>query len=292
MLWLKPNSTLVLNRWRYLSFIAGFFLFVAPFAFLVRATLFALGKMQEPTLHVFCYRMPIDWIFGGRYSSLIASSVSTGFIVVILASAFLFGPLFCGWLCPVGSISESASRVIPLPGKYRIWIKDTQITSGLRYGFLVGFIAIAVLVGYKLAASDLSSICCRYCTSSVLQNLSSGLFGNFLAIEYWHTGAIIVLISWLLIGGVFMQGGRGWCLFFCPLGALSNVVHKVGARLGLYRIEHSASKCASCNSCSSVCPTWAIKDDKTIERSLCIACKECVNVCPNGCYSYQKGFKK
>jgi len=280
----------MLNKWRYLSFIAGFFLFVAPFAFLVRATLYALGKIQEPTLHVFCFRMPIDWIFGGRYSSLLGSSVATMFIVVILASAFLFGPIFCGWLCPVGSISESASRAIPLPNKFRLRIKDTGITSGLRYGFFVGFIAIAVLVGYKLAASeDLSSICCRYCTSSVLQNLSSGLFGNFLAIEYWHTGSIIVLISWLLIGGVFMQGGRGWCLFFCPLGALSNVLHKAGARLGFYRIEHSKSKCASCNLCSKVCPTWAIRGDKTIERTLCISCKECVNLCPNGCYSIRRG---
>jgi len=76
-----------------------------------------------------------------------------------------------------------------------------------------------------------------------------------------------------------MSGGRGWCLFFCPLGAFSGLAHKLGARLGFYRIEHKPESCNGCNKCQGVCPMWAIKEDHNIERTLCVNCKECVHAC-------------
>ena len=102
------------NKWRYLSLIAGFFLFVAPFALLTRAVLLAIGNTAEATLHTFCFRMPLDWLFGGRFYVLIGS-VSAAFILVVVLIAFLAGPIFCGWLCPVGSATETLSRAVPIP---------------------------------------------------------------------------------------------------------------------------------------------------------------------------------
>lgn len=275
------------NKWRYLSLIAGFFLFVAPFALLTRTVLFAVGNTAEATLHTFCFRMPLDWFFGGRFYLLIGS-VSAAFILVVVSIAFIAGPIFCGWLCPVGSATEALSRAIPKPKKFRIKIKDTKITSGLRYGFLLGFIAVAVIVGFGLS-TQISSICCRYCSASVMQNLSSAFFGNLSAAEYWHTGSILVLASWLIIGGLFFTGGRGWCLFFCPLGAVSNLAHKMGARLGTYKITFDKKKCKNCEDCQVSCPTWAIKEDKEIDRNLCIICKECTHSCNSNAYNYQRG---
>ncbi len=284
---MKITQTLAKNKWRYLSLIAGFFLFVAPFALLTRAILFAIGNISEATLHTICFRMPLDWFFGGRFYALIGS-VSGGFILVAVLIAFFAGPVFCGWLCPVGSATEALSRAVPIPRKFRFKMKDTKVTSGLRYGFLLGFIAVAVIVGFRLS-TQISSICCRYCSASVMQNLSSAFFGNPAAAEYWHTGSILVLASWLIIGGLFFVGGRGWCLFFCPLGAVSNLSHKVGAKLGAYKITFDGKKCSNCETCQVSCPTWAIKEDKEIERSLCIVCNECTHSCNSAAYSYQRG---
>ena len=284
---MKIPKVLANNKWRYLSLIAGFFLFVAPFALLTRAVLLAIGNSAEATLHTFCFRMPLDWLFGGRFYALIGS-VSAAFILVVVLIAFLAGPIFCGWLCPVGSVTEALSRAVPIPKKFRFKIKDTKITSGLRYGFLLGFITVAVTVGFRLSP-QISSICCRYCSASVMQNLSSAFFGNPAAAEYWHTGSILVLTSWLIIGGLFFAGGRGWCLFFCPLGAVSNLAHKVGAKLGLYKITFDKKKCNSCENCQVSCPTWAIKEDKEIDRNLCITCNECTHSCNSAAYNYQRG---
>lgn len=285
------NAKFVLsrNKFRYLALFAGFFLFVAPFALLSRVVYYALGNVAEPDLHTICMRMPLDWIFGGKFYQM-NGSVMAAFVVSILIIAIFVGPIFCGWLCPVGAVSEAVSRILPIPKRLRISIKDTNVTMGLRYGFLAGFIAISMLLGLKAVSSaQLSTVCCRYCASSVLQNVASAIFGEAGGMEYWFTGSIIVLVSWLLIGGIFMVGGRGWCLFFCPLGALSNLIHKAGSKLGFFRTEFDPKSCRDCHKCVVSCPMWAIKEDGSIESGLCINCKECENLCLNGAYKFKRG---
>lgn len=283
---MKSQSVLIANKWRYTAFVVGFFLFVAPFAFLTRAILYATGSMATADLHSICYRMPIDWLFGGRFYMLFGSLAAL-FIAGVLVSSLIIGPAFCGWLCPIGAASEGLSRATPIPKRFRVQIKDTSITKGLRFGFLAGFIGVAAMVGYKLvSSSQLSTVCCRYCAASVFQNLASALLGNPSAAEYWHTGSIVVFSSWLIIGGVLFSGGRGWCLFFCPLGSLANLSHRVGNRLGLYGIEYDSKKCKECATCQVSCPMWAIHEDGSVDRTLCISCKECVNNCPNKSYFF------
>ncbi|MBC7120584.1 MAG: 4Fe-4S binding protein [Candidatus Methanosuratus sp.] len=285
---MTPKETLIRNRWRYSSFIVGFFLFVAPFAILTRAVYYIVGNSADPTLHSICFRMPIDWIFGGRFYSILGSSwFMAAFAFGVIISSIFIGPAFCGWLCPVGAFSETISRVVPIPNRYRLRINDTKLTTSMRYGFLAGFILVAALVGYDLASDQLGSICCRYCPSSMLQNFSSALFGDLSALEYWHSGSIITLLLWLIAGGLFMSGGRGWCLFFCPLGAISGLAHKVGSRLGFYRVEHENGSCTGCNKCKDLCPMWAIKEDRSVERGLCVNCKECMHVC--NAYKLKRG---
>jgi ferredoxin-type protein NapH len=284
----KTMKTLHDNRYRYLAMVGGFFLLVAPFALLTRGIYLAIGNVATPDLHTICYRMPVDWIFGGRIY-MIFSSLSMTLLIGIVAITVFSGPLFCGWLCPLGAVSEGVSRVTPIKDKYRIKIKDPKITAGLRYGFFVGFVAIAILVGYKLAADSFSSICCRYCNASVMQNMVSAVFGNPDAISYWHTGGILALGTWLVVGGVMMSGGRGWCMFFCPLGALNGLAHKGGAKLGFYRTDFDKSKCKDCASCQVKCPMWAIKSDRSVERTLCNNCNECTHSCIGGAYKYKRG---
>jgi ferredoxin-type protein NapH len=281
------------NKWRYISFIIGFLLLVSPFALLIRLEFWITGNLAEPSIHYACLRMVIGWIFQGAVNNLISRPEMTAFIIGVLGVSLFLGPIFCGWLCPVGAVSEAISRIIPLPNKFRIHVKDTNITSALRYGFFVGYITIYILIGLRLSGDWIGSICCRFCASTILQNLAAGIFGWLLptygSIEYWGTAYIIVLISWLIIGGIFTHGGRGWCLFFCPLGAFSNLLYKVGAKLGFYRITYNKDKCSHCKKCYLVCPMWAIKSDHSVETALCINCKECVNICPTGAFTMKWG---
>ena len=295
------------NKYRYVSFVIGFLLLVAPFAFLVKLVYFLQGIPANPSLHSPCYRMTIEWMFTGRYWTTILTQQIYLLSLIALIVAFFFGPIFCGWLCPIASVSESLSSLVPR--KLKIDVRNKLNLTMIRYGFLIGFLIPGILgligpatpvvggccaPGTKSLAETLGigSICCRYCAASQLQNLVEAATGNLAAIVYWHSGAIITLIFWLFIGGIFLQGGRGWC-WVCPLGVLSNFLHSIGAKLKLtFKIKHDSSKCIDCRECEKVCPTWAIKNSEgktKINKHTCMVCKECVHACKQGALQYSRG---
>jgi ferredoxin-type protein NapH len=177
-----------------------------------------------------------------------------------------------------------------MPRKAKIDFSRRINPAALRYGFLGSFVLVSALAVYA-PSLGLASICCRYCASSQLQNLANAIFDPG-TLSYWHSGAIMVMGGWLLLGGVFWQGGRGWCLYGCPLGAVSNGLHTIGSRLHLFRIRHDSANCTACGKCEAVCPSWAIsRQEKQIDinRSTCTACLECQKVCEKNCYSYKAG---
>jgi polyferredoxin len=281
-------KTLNDNKWRYASMVAGFFLFVAPFAFFTQLVFNLMGNTVAPTLHTLCLRMPFSNLFSGNLSSLIGS-VAAVFVAGIIVVAFIASPLFCGWLCPIGAASEGASRAVPLPSKFRLNIKDPKVTRGLRFGFLAGFAFVAIFAAYNVLGGAVASICCRYCPSSIVQNVAYGATGNLDVLSYWTSGSLLTLGSWLFLGGVLFAGGRGWCLFLCPVGAMSGLAHKVGSKLGLYSVKFDESKCHNCAECSVKCPMWAVGEDKSVDSTLCIGCQECTHACTGGAYKYTRG---
>jgi ferredoxin-type protein NapH len=289
MSWKSRQRTLKRNKWRYISLTLGFFLLVAPFAFLFRAFNLLAGSQLPADIHSICYRVPLAWITGPG-PLLVDLYAATILILFIIFIAFLFGPLFCGWLCPVGAVGEAVSRCTPIPDRSRLRIRETRVTSSLRYGFFVGFILLAVVIGQQAIAYQYGGVTCRYCASYLLETGSSLVFTGSIDIEQpMNAGLVLAILSWLVIGGIMMVGGRGWCLFFCPLGALSGLAHKIGSSVGLYRIDFKAEKCVKCKKCQTNCPVWAIGDDHSIERSLCIGCRECTKSCVGSAYNYKWG---
>ena len=286
---MKFLQALKRHKWRYLAIAAGFALFVYPSALLIRGAFLLQGSVAMPDLHKVCFRMPFDWLSSGNFGNFDGRFLTIGFLGAVLGTSLVFGPLFCGWLCPVGSSTELLSK--PMPRKLKINLTRKINPAALRYGFLGSFVLVSALAVFA-PSLGLAGICCRYCASSQLQNLVNGIFSPG-ALSYWHSGGIMVLGGWLFIGGVFWQGGRGWCLYGCPLGAVSNGLHTIGSKLGFtYKVKHDNSNCTHCGKCELACPSWAIScstDNVNINRSTCTACLECTKVCDSNCYSYGRG---
>ncbi|MGL5226881.1 MAG: 4Fe-4S binding protein [Bacteroidales bacterium] len=53
------------------------------------------------------------------------------------------------------------------------------------------------------------------------------------------------------------------------------------------RPEITAKLCDRCNSCISQCPTGAISDKFTTDKTLCISCGRCIYICPQKARSYK-----
>ncbi|WP_019849165.1 4Fe-4S binding protein [Desulfitobacterium sp. PCE1] len=270
---------------RLSTYILGIFLFYAPFAVFVRVVKSITNNPSTSDIHSFCMRMPINWLFDPtEWYRIVADPLYLSFIIVI-AIAFFFGPLFCGWLCSAGALTEYLSKLVP--DRFKIDLSRTVNPTPIRYGFLAGFILTPFLGG---------SVCCAFCNFSIFQRFISGLTGDLQALAYWSTTAIITVVIWFVFFGLFIKGGRGWCSFGCPIGTIQSLFYAIGSKLGFtYKLKYDSSKCNGCGSCIKACSMWSItKTDQgkgiSVSPYSCNVCLDCVAVCPQEALSYSKGI--
>ena len=255
---------------RIAGYLLGLVLFYAPFALFQKILGFLLkGKWQEQTIHSLCLRIPTEHLLDGRifqYASI--SVVSLG---ILLIAAFFLGPVFCGRLCPAGAFTEYLSKL--LPERLQIdWIKYTEIAP-IRYGMLAGFCLVPFFGGI---------LACAYCNFFLFDLLANYYSqGYFISLS---SSLLLTSILWLVVFGIFTKGGRGYCNFLCPVGALQNLMHYFGSRLGFAQeMQVDEQRCIGCKKCATSCPMRAITvQDKRAKISLhnCIICGQCAHICP------------
>jgi ferredoxin-type protein NapH len=294
----KPNRHL---RARLLFFLAGMILFVAPFAVLLNAfsllmpaaggTVGAVAAQSEPTIHrAMCLRMPLVWVVyqQATFFSRMAGNPLYALVFALIILAVFVGPLFCGWLCP-GMMTEHLSRLIP--ARFKINLRGTVDPAPVRYGFLAGFfIAAAPMIN--------KSVCCGFCNWTWIEDVWAALFGKLDGVTggtlfAFSSSSIITFLLTFGFLGLFMEGGRGWCNFLCPAGALQNLAHWLGAKLRFtYKLRFAKDRCNDCYRCVPACPTWAIlpsQNSITINRHICNGCRDCIAECRPGALAYTRG---
>lgn len=186
-------------------------------------------------------------------------------IVAFLAVSFLFRKSFCGWLCPVGTLSEwlwkLGRKVFKSNWRLPRWA-DLGLRS-LKY----------ILLGFFVAAVGSMS-------SAAIQAFLEGSYGMIADVKMLNffrhlgvTGAITLLV--LAVASVLVQ--NFWCRYLCPYGALLGLL----SLLSPSRIRRDPDRCVDCAKCARACPAL-LKVDRVIHvRSAeCMACLECVAVCP------------
>ncbi len=275
---------------RIAGFLIGTLLFYAPFAILLRGAAVVFPNSMIATVngdaHHACLRMPITWLVQPwLLLYLLRNPLYFLAILVLPAIAFFFGPLFCGWLCPAGGFTEYLSRLIP--SKLKFDLLGLIDFSSARYGFLAGLL---------IAPFVTANFCCSLCNFTWMQNIVSASFGDFSGFAYLSTTSIISLVVWLLLLGMFTKGGRGWCNFLCPAGAIQSLFNKWGTKFSwTFKVRHNRAACKGCADCEDVCPTRCIENSDgsiSINQNICNSCLDCVVNCPNGALSYRKGRLK
>ena len=263
---------------RLAGYLAGFALFYAPLALLPKLVYYCLyGKWLDMTVHSMCFRIPLEHLFDGTI--LRFSPISVVAIVVLLVITFFWGPIFCGKLCPAGAFTEYLSYLIP--ERFKVdWRKHVDIAP-IRYGILTGYLLLPFFAGV---------VACSYCNYYVFDLLVNFyLHGYFVA---FNTSLLLNLLLWLVVLGLFTKGGRGYCNFMCPVGAVQNLVHCLGSKLGIARVvQVDKNKCVGCRKCKSSCPMLSIKmENGKAEPSIhnCIICGECMYICPTKAISYRR----
>ncbi|MCH5152300.1 MAG: 4Fe-4S binding protein, partial [Clostridiales bacterium] len=88
-----------------------------------------------------------------------------------------------------------------------------------------------------------------------------------------------VLLVLCIILCIFVY--RGFCRFFCPLGAIYGFFN----RIALLGVKLEKSKCIDCGMCISQCKM----DIREVGDHECINCGECIPVCPTKAISWKGG---
>ena len=186
------------------------------------------------------------------------------FIAFLLSSIF-FRKAFCGWLCPVGTLSEylwklgrsTFRRVFYLPR----WL-DIGLRS-IKYVLMGLFVYAVASMPPKAIAEFLES---PYGLVADVKML------NFF--RYMGVGAAIT-IGILALASIFVQ--NFWCRYLCPYGALQGLA----ALLSPLRITRTPEACIDCAKCAKACPSRLPVDVLVqIKSAECLGCMECVAVCP------------
>jgi Polyferredoxin len=259
-------------------YLVGLALFYAPFA-LFQRFLISIFKVKGSTdIHGACFRMAIQGLFTGKGLNIFTT---TGIIIIlILLSAVLIGPIFCGRFCAAGAISEYISRVIPDSFKIN-WQKNINPTP-VRYGVLAGFLIVPFLG---------LSVVCAYCNYTIMEKLILG--GASWDLGVLGSTAILTAFIWLVVLGAFAKGGRGYCSYLCTIGATQSLLHSIGAKFGFtYKLKYSAEKCVSCNLCVKDCPMGALQsseDGLKYNIHSCITCHQCQHICPKTAMTFGRG---
>lgn len=238
------------------------------------------------------------------------SSLQVMMGLALVAAVVLFSKLFCGYLCPLGTVQDIIKR---LRVKFRI--KSVKIANGSAIDNILRIIKYALLFLIFYMTVEESELFCK--NLDPYYAVATGFQGE---ITLWMS---IVSICVLVIGSLVVD--MFWCRYLCPLGAISNSLKFwvwIGVLFGVYfaanvigagipwavllgafciigyllevfnakpkyQILHvlkNESACNNCGLCQKMCPYHI--DLRTFHNGKinhvdCTLCGECVAACAN-----------
>lgn len=225
--------------------------------------------------------------------------------VTVLVTSMIFGPWFCGWICPTGALQEFAGMVF---GKWHRQRKREGYPPSVRMLLLVGLTAGVFLawVGYLSVTRVFFVEDASIYWSEVLVLL---LFVLAFRMRQWDARlrrlrvlSLFILVAatvigWRIVSPVHFVFSKVYdpaslqATVLVVLGALS-VPHVWCRYLCPWREaiawagRHSARKpvtdfdaCTRCGKCDSVCGVDAVEQGN-IDLHECHMCLKCVDICP------------
>lgn len=249
----------------WLRTIVQIFFFALIALISVNHTLAESGKgipiLSSASLHSLCPFGGVVTIYQFATTGTFVQKIhESAFILMIIGFllAILFGPVFCGWICPFGSIQEWVGKLGRkiFKRRYNFFI-PAKIDRILRY---LRYLVLAWVI-YMTAASA-TLVFAEFDPYFALFNFWSG--------ELAVGGLVVLLVT--LAGSLFIE--RPWCKYACPYGAVLGITNL----FRIFRIRRVPGTCKLDRACDIYCPMNIKVSEKTIVRDhQCISCLECTS---------------
>ena len=231
----------------------------------VNKTLAATGMgipfLSTASLHALCPFGGVETLFSLVTTGLFIPKTQISAVILmglVFLLALLFGPVFCGWVCPLGAFQEWIGKIGKKLFKKRynhfVPTKVDKVLRYLRYGVLVWVLTVTAVSGTLLFVN---------------------LDPYHALFKFW-TGTValpaLILLVFITIGSLFVE--RPWCKYTCPYGALLGLFNKIR----IFKIRRKTETCVSCQKCSRSCPmNIDVCRNETVSSLSCISCYECTS---------------
>ena len=225
-----------------------------------------ISFFNDISLHAICPFGGVESIFTYVTSGTLIRQVQNSAVVLMFAVfglSLLFGPVFCGWMCPLGTVQELLGKIgRKLLGKqYNAMIpgKADKMLRFLRY-------SVMALVIYNTA---------------VTARLIFQAYDPYFALFNMFTNEVAIT-AYLVLGVVLFSSlitERPFCKYACPYGALLGMFNLIR----VFRVSRKPESCVLCKLCDKRCPmNIAVSSHSAIRNHQCISCLECTseNACP------------
>lgn len=220
--------------------------------------------------------------------------------LITIAVTLVFGRVFCGWVCPLGTLNDFMGRLTPKEHRsqhatdqgrrIKYYVLLFVLVSSLFTLQVAGFVdPLSLLIrSLAVAAEPAVNLMVRAAfdllyragvpgVTTISEPIYLFLRNHVLAFRQplFYQGVIIGLIfAALLVANLYRR--RLWCRYLCPLGALLGLIARISP---MKRIV--GERCTSCSLCVRECRTGSATDStETWRRSECVMCGECQEECP------------
>lgn len=265
-------------------------------ALLLFLVLFVYSTAQRPQrfwADLFSRLDPLLMLSASLSGRLLVGGFFLGGVILVLT--LLFGRVWCGWICPLGTVLEwlsprRARRHDPPAGwrAVKYWLLFVLLFAALLGNLsliildpitiLNRTLAVALWPGLRAAVVGIETLLYRFSIlwgpldtvhAAVVQPLFQQVQPVF---------ALAPLIALLFVGLVALNwwAERFWCRYLCPLGGLLGLTSK----LALMRRQVDGT-CVQCARCMHQCPTATIDphDNYRSDPAECIVCFDCLVDC-------------
>ena len=177
----------------------------------------------------------------------------------VVVSLILVRRAFCGYVCPIGTISNWIGDAAKWLGIKRITLPPAldRVLSLLKYPVL----CIILYFGWRAGELLFRAYCPAYALLS-------------------RHGEDITFWAYVVAGGIVLCSlffTIPFCRWLCPLAAVMNPL----SRLGLTRVKRDENTCVDCGICRRACPMDIPVDTlKQVTTARCISCLQCTDSCP------------
>jgi len=207
------------------------------------------------------------WLRGGGWDTLLPA----GLVIIIAAIviSLLFKRALCGWICPVGTVWESAAmlgrRLFGRFAPVRVprWLD--LFGRGFRYMLTAAFVGILLLLPLSEALSFRAMPYMWTVDIKIVQGFAS------------PTMLLLIFVAF----GLSIAFGPVWCRYICPVGGF----YSLFGIASVCTVKRDDESCIDCSRCNRSCHALVdVQHSSTVRAAECDGCMDCVRVCPvDGC---------